>query len=115
MISAALEALGHEVLLGTQLAGCRPDAQVLELAGEQGAIVLTEDKDFGELVVRERQPHCGVVLVRVIGLDRPSRAVVVCTAITAHEAELPGRLMLITRRSVRLRPPLAKEDGIADT
>ena len=36
---------------------------VLDRAFSRHAILLTEDKDFGELVFRRRLPHFGVILV----------------------------------------------------
>lgn len=40
-----------------------PDTQVLQIAFDRKAVLLTEDKDFGELVHRLRMPHCGILLV----------------------------------------------------
>ena len=41
-----------------------PDVQVLDLARQQQAIVVTMDKDFGDLIFKERQPHHGVLRLR---------------------------------------------------
>jgi predicted nuclease of predicted toxin-antitoxin system len=41
------------------------DLQALAQAGEEQRILLTEDKDFGELVVRWRRPVPGLVLIRI--------------------------------------------------
>jgi predicted nuclease of predicted toxin-antitoxin system len=41
------------------------DKEVLKVANEQNALLLTEDKDFGELVYRFRLPNKGVLLIRL--------------------------------------------------
>ncbi len=41
------------------------DEVVLKFAYDNGALLLTEDKDFGELVFRLRMPHAGVLLVKI--------------------------------------------------
>jgi predicted nuclease of predicted toxin-antitoxin system len=42
-----------------------PDRQVLALAYEEGRILLTNDRDFGELAVREQLPHAGIIYLRM--------------------------------------------------
>ncbi len=41
------------------------DRKVIQKAFEQNRILITNDKDFGELVFREKKPHKGVVLLRL--------------------------------------------------
>ncbi len=41
------------------------DDQVLSLAHTDARVLITSDKDFGELVFREKRPHHGIVLLRL--------------------------------------------------
>jgi predicted nuclease of predicted toxin-antitoxin system len=41
------------------------DKEVLEVANHLEALLITEDKDFGELVFRLRLPNHGVLLIRL--------------------------------------------------
>jgi len=41
---------------------------------------LTADKDFGELVFRQRLLHSGIVLIRLAGLKPETKAELVVTA-----------------------------------
>jgi predicted nuclease of predicted toxin-antitoxin system len=41
------------------------DRKVIEKAYEQNRILITNDKDFGELIFREKKPHKGVILLRL--------------------------------------------------
>lgn len=44
------------------------DEDVLDMSVKLHAVLITEDKDFGELVFRLRLPHRGIVLLRLSGI-----------------------------------------------
>ena len=64
---------GHTVLYVAELSPSIDDDAFLRRANERGALLITSDKDFGELVFRLRRIHTGVVLLRLAGL--PPRGV----------------------------------------
>ena len=41
------------------------DTEVLAIANREGRILVTNDTDFGELIVQKRLPHSGVILFRL--------------------------------------------------
>jgi predicted nuclease of predicted toxin-antitoxin system len=64
-IAAFLLGRGHDATrVGHDYPAGLPDEAVLALAYEESRVLITNDRDFGELVVRERRPHAGVILVR---------------------------------------------------
>jgi len=60
----ALRAAGHDVLVVAEIARSAEDAEVIRLASEKSRVLLTEDKDFGQLVFAGSAPCAGVVLFR---------------------------------------------------
>jgi predicted nuclease of predicted toxin-antitoxin system len=60
----ALRAAGHDVRAVTEIALRADDPEVIRLATEQSRVLLTEDKDFGQLVFASGAPSAGVVLFR---------------------------------------------------
>ena len=48
------------------------DRVVLTIAHDVGRILITNDRDFGELVFRQRRPHAGAILFRLTATDLPS-------------------------------------------
>jgi predicted nuclease of predicted toxin-antitoxin system len=61
-----LIAQGHDVTrIATDYPAGLPDDQVLAIAHAEGRILIANDRDFGELVFRLRQPHAGVILYRL--------------------------------------------------
>lgn len=79
------------------------DPQVLAIAVEQNAIVLTEDKDFGELVYRLRLVHRGILLVRPMKMDPTQKAVRVVDAIRKHINQLPNAFAVLSSDNFRIK------------
>lgn len=74
-IVQALRQKGHDVFWVRMEAPGIPDPEVLSLAQEDSRILMTFDKDFGELAFRRRLPaSCGIILFRVPLVPR-SRAI----------------------------------------
>lgn len=82
------------------------DEAVLEIANQEGCILLTADKDFGELIFRDHRYSFGIVLIRLSGLTAKDKAEIVATAIQQHRDELTGAFTVISANSVRIRPRL---------
>jgi len=95
---------GHDLTLAQDVALGRPDRELLALALQLGAIILTEDTDFGELVMRERLPSAGVVLLRLRGLARPLQPDYIAQTLATHATALPGAFTAVTPANVRIRP-----------
>ena len=79
------------------------DEAVLEIANERKAILLTEDKDFGELVYRLKLPHYGVFLMRLIGLTTEEKAEAALKTVQLYLQELPNNFTVLKDGKVRIR------------
>jgi len=51
--------------VGEDLAGIT-DAEVLKKALEEPRVLITSDKDFGELIFRKKESHFGLILLRLV-------------------------------------------------
>jgi hypothetical protein len=65
--------------------------------------LLTEDKDFGELVFHQHRQHLGVVLIRLSGLSSDAKAGLVSAAVRQHGPEMPGKFTVISPAGIRIR------------
>ena len=60
---------GHDVLSVKESMRGADDLSVLRRAGDERRLIITHDKDFGELVFRHgRLATCGIVLFRLLGV-----------------------------------------------
>lgn len=99
-----LRVLGHDVEAVGELMPQALDDRVLEYAWQERRILVTNDRDFGDKVYREGRPHAGVLLLRLAD-DRAATKVRIITALlAAHSDQLAGRFVVVTERSIRIRP-----------
>ena len=96
-----LVAEGFEsVYVGDWKAGAS-DEEVVEKSISDQSIILTEDKDFGELVVRRSlRPH-GLIIFRTSSVD-PERRLTLLKRVL-DRTNPSGKLVVITDRIVRVR------------
>lgn len=102
-IIEGLRLAGHEIVsVAEELAGAE-DQQVLALAEKHGTILLTADKDFGELVYRQQLTHRGVILLRQAGLSIEARVEAVAAVLSVHADEIAAGFTVISPASARIR------------
>ncbi len=94
---------GHQVLYVAELEPGIPDDAVLNLANQETALLLTTDKDFGELVFRQRLHMHGVVLICLAGVTPVRKAELVALAVREHLRELPRSFAVIMPGIFRVR------------
>ncbi|HEX7316419.1 MAG TPA: DUF5615 family PIN-like protein [Pyrinomonadaceae bacterium] len=93
----------HTVLYVAEMEPGIADDVVLERANEAAAVLITADKDFGELVFREGQLSSGgVVLIRLAGLSSELKAQTVSAAFHEHASEFPNHFSVVSPGKVRL-------------
>ena len=80
------------------------DREVLAAAVKDQRILITEDRDFGELVVRQRLEVCGVVLLELDRLSNAEEADIVTAIVSTHATKLTGNLLVVEPGRVRIRP-----------
>ncbi|MCD6290750.1 MAG: DUF5615 family PIN-like protein [Anaerolineae bacterium] len=105
----------HQVWYVAEMEPGISDDVVLDLADQERAILLTADKDFGELVFRQGRITRGVILIRLAGISPARKAEIVISAIGAHGGEMEQAFTVITPGAVRIRRrrPRLEEDNTA--
>ncbi len=95
---------GHDVLYVLESMAGADDATVLSTAASQRRVLLTEDKDFGMLVVRLALPAYGVVLIRIDPADSPAKLARIRELLRDHPARLAGMFVVVQKDRFRFRP-----------
>ena len=84
---------------------CHADDQdILGRAVSERRIVVTNDKDFGELIYRSGYEHCGVLLLRLRDESPSSRVRVVKAVLAQYGDRLERHFTVATEGGVRIRP-----------
>ena len=100
---------GHTLISIAEMQPGIEDTDVLVISRNEAAMLLTADKDFGDLVFRQRLLHRGILLVRLEGLSPSQKAELVSGAMTTHGHEMNGSFAVLTRDSLRIRKSLKSD------
>lgn len=112
---AALRQQGHDVAWIHEIAPGSADRDVLARAQREGRIMVTFDKDFGELAFRHGAPaSVGVVLFRIT-LSSPDHAARAAVAVFASRTDWTGHFAVVEDDRIRCRAlpnrPLGGDDA----
>jgi len=100
----ALQAVGHDVIWVRVTSPGATDAEVLAWAAREERVLLTFDKDFGELAKGSALPAAsGVVLLRV-RMPRAADAGMRVAAMIAARDDWAGHFSVVEAGRVRMRP-----------
>lgn len=99
-----LRAGGHDVTSIGEARSGAADTKVLEAADAESCILITEDRDFGELVIRQRLRVRGMILLELDRLSNAAEAEMVFQAVSTHADRLLGNLLVIEPGRLRVRP-----------
>lgn len=101
-LAAHLLKAGHDVVFVGDWPEDPGDGQILTTARSEQRVIITRDKDFGTLAVRDKQPSYGIV--RLVELP-PLREAELCLQVLGrHSAELVrGALITLDAHRIRLR------------
>ncbi len=114
MIIVADENIGPEIVRGLRDNGHSvswisegfrgsDDPIVRAKALKSHALLITQDKDFGELVFSQNLPSSGVLLLRIHDMTYRERTVQVLETIRREGASLLGRFSVLTAAGLRSR------------
>lgn len=66
----ALKAAGHDAIWAGDWPADPGDDEILALASQESRILITLDKDFGELAVVREQTHAGIIRLAVLAASQ---------------------------------------------
>jgi predicted nuclease of predicted toxin-antitoxin system len=100
---AWLTARGHDTKrIGRDYPHGLPDREVLAIAQRERRILITDDRDFGELVFRHRQPHTGIIYLRLAAYSFALTIARLEYVLTNYAGRL-NEFLVVTPASVRER------------
>jgi predicted nuclease of predicted toxin-antitoxin system len=104
LVIERIRAAGFDVMsISATLSGAS-DNDVLVTADREGRILITEDRDFGELVVRQRLGVLGIIMLELDRLSNVAEAEIVVRVVSTHRDKLHDNLLVIEPGRVRIRP-----------
>lgn len=104
LVIERLRSGGFDIIAVREIRPGASDGSVLEMARAQSRILITEDRDFGELIVRQRLEVSGVMLLELDRLSNRAEAERTLEAISTLSDKLVGNIVIVEPSRVRIRP-----------
>lgn len=92
---------GHDVFSVFDQARGMNDDDVLQLALKDERILITIDKDFGELIFREKRSHHGVILLRLKDERSKSKIASMDHLFSNYATRLKDQFVVVTDTRIR--------------
>jgi predicted nuclease of predicted toxin-antitoxin system len=99
-----LRSNGHDVVSVAETMTQADDQTILIKAVSENRILVTNDKDFAELIFRSGEVHQGVLLLRLRDESSSNRVHVVKAVLEQYADRLVLAFTVATESSVRIRP-----------
>ena len=80
------------------------DENLLKLANKERRILLTNDKDFGELTFLQRKLSVGVILIRVKGQKTNDKVKIMRRVLKDHSNKLLNHFVVLSKAKFRFIP-----------
>lgn len=96
-----LRADGHDVFSVYEETRGMDDDAVIDRAFSENRVLVTNDKDFGEKVYRDKHLHTGIVLLRLHDDSAPGKVAAIRGLMEFHSDRLVGSFVVVTDKQVR--------------
>jgi predicted nuclease of predicted toxin-antitoxin system len=104
LVVERLRAAGFDVASVRETRPGASDKDVLDETNSDDRVLITEDRDFGELVVRQRLRVRGIILLERDRLPGAAEAERVAEIVRIHASKLTGHLLVVEPARIRVRP-----------
>lgn len=94
---------GYDVLSVAESYLSLDDAFILHQAAQEQRIVITSDKDFGQLVFKEKMPAAGIILFRLQDQSAAAKSKLLSLVLMEYETQLPGNFVVVSEAKIRIR------------
>ena len=98
----ALRAAGHDIAAVADISPQADDETVMDLAVRDERLLITEDKDFGQLVYANARASGGVVFLRFPAKARAAMAKAVVELVRRRGDHLLGRFVVVQPGRIRI-------------
>jgi predicted nuclease of predicted toxin-antitoxin system len=103
-LATFLTSTGHDVkTIAHDFPASLKDHEVLTLAVEEKRILITNDRDYGELIFRQHLPHCGIIYFRLKNSQDISEKLHSLETVLARHKNNLHAYIVIAQNGIRVR------------
>lgn len=101
-VASFLRESGFDVKTVVETAPSLKDRDVLNLANQENRILITNDKDFGQLIFKERLPHKGIILFRLEDESLEAKMGRLKEVLSTHKDKLVNNFIVVAEIKIRI-------------
>ena len=102
IVEQMLTSMGHDVQSMIDINPNASDISILQKAKTEERIIITMDKDFGELVFKSSNKHSGVLLLRTQDMDGEEKAEIVKYIMENHSSVIEDNFCVFQKGKLRI-------------
>jgi len=97
-----LRKLGYDIIRIDEIKKGMKDEEVIEVSLKEGRIIITFNKDFGELIIKKKRKVKGIIFLRIApeSIDFIKEKVI---AVIEKFTEIEGKFLIVQKDKVRER------------
>lgn len=97
-----LISLGHDVKCIAEIAPTMKDIDIFKLANAENLIIITNDKDFGEIVFRQNLISTAIVLIRVKSQCVEKKIELIKNILVCGTEKIEKHFVVLSENKIRL-------------
>lgn len=103
LVEQFLNNFGYDIKSVRDIDPRMPDEEIIKLAYNENRIIITMDKDFGELVYHSLMPHAGILLLRLEDSDCIEKTKIVSNILKDYASQLSNAFCVYQNGKFRIR------------
>ncbi len=104
LIVDELKKLGYDIIWIAEENPSLDDISIFKIAQKENRILLTNDKDFGDIVFRQKLVSSGIILFRIKGQDTREKIKLLTKVLVSHKDRISKHFVVITKEKFRFTP-----------
>ncbi|MCD4782508.1 MAG: DUF5615 family PIN-like protein [Candidatus Eremiobacteraeota bacterium] len=97
-----LESMNYDVFSVFDKARGLDDRTILQKAYDESRIIITNDKDFGEMVFRRKIAHKGIILLRLEDERSSNKIKMINELLNKYSSYIVNKFVVVTENTVRI-------------
>lgn len=102
-VAEALRLKGFDVISVIDNFQGASDSEITRIAFRENRIIITNDKDFGDLIYRRKFPAYGVIFLRLKDESPANKIRVILKVLSKKAHQLTGNFIVVNESSIRIR------------
>lgn len=104
-VSAYLKSEKHVVFCVFDELRSASDDQLLQKCFDENYILITSDKDFGEMIYKNKKVHKGIILIRCTPNNFAQKIIVLAKLFLNYSDKLESNFVVVSNENVRIIMP----------